>query len=324
MPQPRVKLVVTGDDFGYCARRNRGMLECFHKGAISNVSLLVNGIAAEEAAEISKRHSIPIGLHANLSEGLPVCDTLPKGSSLVNEDGYFHGKMGFRKALRNGQLKMIEVEQELKAQVQLFCELTGQLPHHMDGHQHVHVLPGVRDVFARVLSDHQIRFTRVPIEPGLHHCSWLSPQLRGFYLQVEQDSLDSVPVFLKHGIRWPHAYIGLTTMGKSMSVASLRTALQNAVGTPSPLSSRENAEPRSRCDLTAVPGSSLKGDGTMTVELMVHPGYPSLPQEGGCGEGPDDFSQSLDRLHELRTLTDPELRCLYKEKNIQLCAFRDL
>ncbi|MBN3280240.1 YDJC deacetylase, partial [Polyodon spathula] len=57
MPQPRVKLVVTGDDFGYCARRNRGMLECFHKGAISNVSLLVNGIAAEEAAEISKRYS---------------------------------------------------------------------------------------------------------------------------------------------------------------------------------------------------------------------------------------------------------------------------
>lgn len=109
-----------------------------------------------------------------------------------------------------------------------------------------------------------------------------------------------------------------------MSVASLKTALQNAVGTPSPSSSSENAEPRSRCDLTAVPDSSQKGDGMLTVELMVHPGYPSLPQEGGCGEGPDDFSQSLDRLHELRTLTDPELRRLYKEKNIQLCAFRDL
>ncbi|MGH0171574.1 UNVERIFIED_CONTAM: hypothetical protein FKN15_015584 [Acipenser sinensis] len=223
MPQPRVKLVVTGDDFGYCARRNRGIVECFQKGAISNVSLLVNGMAAEEAAEISKRY--------------------PSSLSLV--------------------------EQELKAQVQLFCELTGQLPHHMDGHQHVHVLPGVRDVFARVLSDHQIRFTRVPVEPGLHHCTWLSPQLRGFYLQVEQDSLDSIPVFLKHGIRWPHAYIGLTTVGKSMSVASLKTALQNAVGTPSPSSSSENAEPRSRCDLTAVPDSSQKGDGMLTVELMV-------------------------------------------------------
>lgn len=35
-----------------------------------------------------------------------------------------------------------QVELELRAQVQLFRDLTGHLPHHMDGHQHVHVLPG--------------------------------------------------------------------------------------------------------------------------------------------------------------------------------------
>lgn len=35
-----------------------------------------------------------------------------------------------------------QVELELRAQVRLFRELTGHLPHHMDGHQHVHVLPG--------------------------------------------------------------------------------------------------------------------------------------------------------------------------------------
>lgn len=35
-----------------------------------------------------------------------------------------------------------QVELELRAQVRLFKELTGHLPHHMDGHQHVHVLPG--------------------------------------------------------------------------------------------------------------------------------------------------------------------------------------
>lgn len=37
---------------------------------------------------------------------------------------------------------MFQVEVELRAQVKLFQELTGHLPHHMDGHQHVHVLPG--------------------------------------------------------------------------------------------------------------------------------------------------------------------------------------
>lgn len=55
MPQPKVKLVVTGDDFGYCPRRNRGIVECFLKGGVSNVSLLVNATSAMDAAELAKR-----------------------------------------------------------------------------------------------------------------------------------------------------------------------------------------------------------------------------------------------------------------------------
>lgn len=39
-----------------------------------------------------------------------------------------------------------QVKQELKAQVELFHELTGHLPPHMDGHQHIHVLPGKNGV----------------------------------------------------------------------------------------------------------------------------------------------------------------------------------
>lgn len=37
---------------------------------------------------------------------------------------------------------------ELRAQVKRFVELTGHLPDHMDGHQHVHVLPGEHIVTA--------------------------------------------------------------------------------------------------------------------------------------------------------------------------------
>ncbi|XP_074869187.1 carbohydrate deacetylase isoform X4 [Carettochelys insculpta] len=201
MFQSRVKLIVTGDDFGYCPRRNQGIVECFLAGAVSNVSLLVNGSAASDAAQLARRHKIPIGLHANLSEGSPVCKAL-ENSSLLNEDGFFHGKMGFRTVLAKGLLKMSEVKQELWAQVDLFQELTGHLPHHMDGHQHVHVLPEVRHVFAQVLEEYGIRYTRVPIEPGLHSCAWIEPPLMDFYLGVERDSLDTVDVFTRHGIRY--------------------------------------------------------------------------------------------------------------------------
>ncbi|NXO85697.1 YDJC deacetylase, partial [Sitta europaea] len=299
----QVKLIVTGDDFGYCPRRNQGIVDCFLAGAISNVSLLVNGSAAADAAKLARRYNIPIGLHANLSEGSPVCEVLKTNSSLLNQDGFFHGKMGFRTALSKGLLNMSEVKQELKAQVELFLELTGHLPPHMDGHQHVHVLPEVRHVFAEVLEEYGIKYTRVPIEPGLHNCDWIPPSLMDFYLGVEEDSFNTVDVFTKHGIRWPDIYIGLSTMGRNMSVSSIRSAIDSA--------------------LLQLPATAPHSS-TVTVELMVHPGYPSVPPVGGCGEGPDDFSQSWERLHELQTLIKPELQSHYKSRNIQLCSFKDL
>lgn len=310
MPQPRLMLVVTGDDFGYCPRRNQGIVDCFLAGGVSNVSLLVNASAAKEAADLAKRHNIPIGLHANLSEGVPVCQSLQQASTLTNQRGFFHGKMGFRQALERGQLSMKQVELELRAQVRLFRELTGHLPHHMDGHQHVHVLPEVREVFAQVLSDLKIPYTRVPVEPGLHSCPALPAHLQRFYAQVEKDALDSIPVFTRYGIRWPDVYLGLTTMGQNMSIPSLQRALSHALTAgPSDMTS------------SSVSGSSQP---VVTAELMVHPGYPSHPQDGGCGEGPDDFSQSADRQHELNVLTDPSLLNLYSQERVQLCAFKDL
>ncbi|NXY14510.1 YDJC deacetylase, partial [Atrichornis clamosus] len=306
----QVKLIVTGDDFGYCPRRNQGIVDCFLAGAISNVSLLVNGSAAADAVKLARRYNIPIGLHANLSEGSPVCEVLKTNSSLLNQDGFFHGKMGFRTALSKGLLNMSEVKQELKAQVERFRELTGHLPPHMDGHQHVHVLPEVRHVFAEVLEEYGIKYTRVPIEPGLHNCDWIPPSLMDFYLGVEEDSFNTVDVFTKHGIRWPDIYIGLSTMGKNMSVSSIWSAIDSAI-----------LEVTSKAASPAHPALQSR---TVTIELMVHPGYPSVPPVGGCGEGPDDFSQSWERLHELQTLIQPELQSHYKSRNIQLCSFKDL
>lgn len=310
MPQPRMMLVVTGDDFGYCPRRNQGIVDCFQAGGISNVSLLVNGSAAKQAADLAKRHNIPIGLHANLSEGIPVCQSLQQSSTLINQHGFFHGKMGFRQALKRGEVSMKQVELELRAQVGLFVELNGHLPEHMDGHQHVHVLPEVREVFAKVVSDLRIPYTRVPVEPGLYSCPWMPAHLHKFYKQVEKDALDAIPVFRHHGIRWPDVYLGLTTMGQNMSIPSLHRALSYALA----------ADPSSSTS-SSVQGSHQP---VVTAELMVHPGYPSHPKEGGCGEGPDDFSQSADRQHELSVLKDPSVLALYCQERVQLCAFRDL
>ncbi|XP_036305663.1 carbohydrate deacetylase isoform X5 [Pipistrellus kuhlii] len=144
MARPRVRLVVTADDFGYCPRRDEGIVEAFLAGAVTSVSLLVNGAAAESAAELARRHRIPTGLHANLSEGRPVGPARPGASSLLSPEGFFLGKMGFREAVAAKDVALSQVREELEAQLGRFQELLGRKPTHVDGHQHVHVLPAFR------------------------------------------------------------------------------------------------------------------------------------------------------------------------------------
>lgn len=102
-------------------------------------------------------------------------------------------------------------------------------------------------------------------------------------------------------------------MGAHMSVASIKRAIGHALEATPP------------GDATVTRGNEAQAAGRpVTMELMVHPGYPSEPPLGGCGQGPDLFSQSPDRRHELDTLRDPRLHTFYSQERVQLCAFRDL
>ncbi|EPY86668.1 hypothetical protein CB1_000302015 [Camelus ferus] len=245
------------------------------------------------------RHRIPTGLHANLSEGLPVGPARHGVSSLLGPEGFFLGKMGFRKAVAAGDVILTQVREELEAQLSRFRELLGRDPTHVDGHQHVHVLPGVCQVFAEALQTCGVSFTRLPLERGVGGCAWLEAPARSFASAVERDARAAMGPFAHHGLRWTDAFVGLSTCGRHMSAHRVSGALARA--------------------LEGIPMSHAP-----TAELMTHPGYPSVPPAGGCGEGPDAFSCSWERLHELRVLTAPALRAQLAKDGVELCALDNL
>jgi len=55
-------LIITADDFGYDVERNRGIVECFLLGAVTRASLLVNGVACNDACTLANKYNIPLGL----------------------------------------------------------------------------------------------------------------------------------------------------------------------------------------------------------------------------------------------------------------------
>lgn len=185
------ELVVCADDLGYSDARDAGIFRCAEQGLVTTASLMVTGASARSAAARALRMGLPLGLHLNLTEGCPVSRADEVRSLLVPHHGaascsdepprcaapelhghgasqrahlVFRGKHGARDAAAAGLLVGAEIEREVLAQIAAFVAMCGALPLHVDGHQHVHVIPQVAPHFAAAVASAGVRITRLPRE----------------------------------------------------------------------------------------------------------------------------------------------------------------
>ncbi|MFO1520311.1 MAG: ChbG/HpnK family deacetylase [bacterium] len=157
------RLVINADDFGLSESVNRGIVNCLRNGVVSATTMLANFPASDPALSLVRRHSIDLGWHVNLTEGKPLS---PPGKipSLVNSQGFFHPLPQLLKKAFLRQLRRDEICLELSAQ---FDKVNGEVPiSHLDGHEHVHVFPVIRDAVRDLVEKHRIPFVRLPAERG--------------------------------------------------------------------------------------------------------------------------------------------------------------
>ncbi|MDO8462410.1 MAG: ChbG/HpnK family deacetylase [Deltaproteobacteria bacterium] len=161
---PVRKLVVHADDFGLSEGINEGIVSAMKKGVVTSTSLLVNFPNSLEAMELAQKNSFDVGWHVNLTLGKPISPP-EKVPSLVRPDGTFYPlKLFLRRAFLR-QISEKDVAEELQAQWKLFSKADLE-PTHVDGHQHVHLFPVVRDVVRDIVHQKKIPFVRIPHEQG--------------------------------------------------------------------------------------------------------------------------------------------------------------
>lgn len=127
------RIVVCGDDFGMNADIDEGMIALAGMGRLSAVSCLVQGPTFAANAPRLAALDVDIGLHLNFSESLGPDDAdVPSLSRLI-----------LRAYAR--RLDAAWVEQRLERQFDAFEAAFGGAPDYVDGHQHVHQLPLIRE-----------------------------------------------------------------------------------------------------------------------------------------------------------------------------------
>jgi predicted glycoside hydrolase/deacetylase ChbG (UPF0249 family) len=117
----RRQLIVNADDFGMSRGVNQGIVRAHRSGIVTSASLMVRWPAAEEAVELAADcPQLSLGLHLDLGEWA------------YRDGDWFCLYEVVASGDRDG------VAREIKHQLGLFRELTGQDPTHLDSHQHAH------------------------------------------------------------------------------------------------------------------------------------------------------------------------------------------
>jgi predicted glycoside hydrolase/deacetylase ChbG (UPF0249 family) len=146
-------LIVNADDFGHTPGVSQGILRAHREGIVTSTSVMINKPAAAEAIRLAQ-HDAPrlgLGLHLNLTSGKPVlpADDIP---DLVQADGTFHRPPELMPRLAT--IDMLQVEQELRAQVARFIEQAGRSPDHLDSHHNsTYMSPSIASLMLQLATE---------------------------------------------------------------------------------------------------------------------------------------------------------------------------
>lgn len=157
-------LIVNADDLGWTAGVNRGIAEAHRNGIVTSASLIANAAAFDDGVNVARAlPAMGVGVHLNLSDGAPIsaAKTVP---TLIDERGKLSGgpeQLLLKLARR--KLKVTEVEREWDAQIEK-VRAAGVSPTHLDGHKHVHMLPGLFPVALKLAKKHSIASIRISNE----------------------------------------------------------------------------------------------------------------------------------------------------------------
>jgi hopanoid biosynthesis associated protein HpnK len=284
------RLIINADDFGFTSGVNRAIVEAHAHGVVTSSTLMANGPAFAEAAQLAKTApKLSIGCHVALTDGKPVlaAEQLP---SLTSGANFRDGMIWFAARAIAGRMDAAEITAESAAQIRKI-QSAGIAVSHIDTHKHTHLFPKILRPLLGAAADCGVRAVRNPFGPRLPLRSshlLARPGLWTRYAEVRilggfagkfRAAVD------REGFTTPDGTLGIVVTG----------ALDETL-------------------FYAIARSIPEG----TWEFVCHPGY----NDADLQAGKTRLRES--RETELRVLTLPAAREVFAQQGIELISYREL
>ncbi len=206
MSNDDIRLIMRGDDFGFCHAANLAFEKCFTEGVLTCGAVMVSAPWFEEAAEMCRRNpDWQIGVHSTFTAEWKYYrwgPVLPPTEvpSLVDDDGYFRARTA---EFRDSNPDLGEVEAELRTQIDRALAHgidVAYLDHHMAA---IRSTPQMQEIELKVAAEYRIPVSTyvgeektpvpddIPQEPRwLKEAELLRLLKPGLWLRIEHPGLD--------------------------------------------------------------------------------------------------------------------------------------
>ena len=290
-----MRWILYNDDFGETYGLTDAVKESFLNGTTTCAGIRTNGYAFEYSVQevLPSIPGLELGLHLDLTEGPPEAE-LSKIPHLVDKSGAF--KMAFQDYFFSipGNANLLrEIYYELEAQFEKAAKY-GLKINHVNGNNHIHIIPGVFKITCQLMKEYGMQFVRVPLEPfyfhlclndSFHMLKHLNPIK---HLLLKQLSYKSLPVLNRFGLSCIGSFIGILYTGR-MTPAILECALKK-----------------------------LKKTGVDITEVLFHPAYIDYEiDQKEKGLRVPGYYYSEDRLVEKENLLSRKMKDLLDRHSIQ-------
>lgn len=294
-----MKLVISNDDFGLTFGFNAAIEECFKKGVTTSTSIITNGFAFQNSLKLLRTSlkNISLGLHLNITHGEAFSEELATSEGLYKFE--FHDY--YIRLVRNNPKLLKAISRDLESQFKVSIEKHNLPIDHVDGHDHIHMIPSIFEIVCKLCRKYNINYLRLTNEPYY---------LTGSILQ------NLVPLINKNIIKF--------VILNYLSQGNQKLLEQYKLRSPQSFYGILHSNNINNVTFTKAIEDALHRNSDL-VEIALHPAFPNYPKDRNFPDKTvERFATSQQREKEMKTITSTYIKQFIKDNRITPVGFNDL